>query len=308
MTEITASLVKDLREKSGAGMMDCKKALLEVNGNIEDAIDWLRKKGLAAAAKKSGRVAAEGLVAVAASGTSGVVVEVNAETDFVARNDQFQAAVSNIAKIALEGNYTVDSLKDAAYPGEGGTVAGHLTHLIAVIGENMSLRRIQKLQVTNGLVTSYMHSAVAPNLGKIGVLVALESTASQDVLSDLGKKIAMHIAATQPQSLDTDSIDPASVERERAIFVDQAKASGRPDDIIQKMVDGRIRKFFEEVVLLEQSFIMDPSKRVKEILADASKEAGTEVKIKAFIRFTLGEGIEKEVSDFAAEVMAQARG
>lgn len=308
MTEISASLVKELREKSGAGMMDCKKALLEVGPDIEAAIDWLRKKGLAAAAKKSGRVAAEGLVVVTASGTSGVIVEVNAETDFVARNEQFQSAVAKIGEIALAGDYSADALKDAAFPGEGGTVSGHLTHLISVIGENMSLRRVQKLSVSKGLVTSYMHSAVAPNLGKIGVLVALESSAPQDVLADLGKKIAMHIAATQPQSLDTDSIDPASVDRERAIFVDQAKASGRPDDIVQKMVDGRIRKFFEEVVLLEQSFIMDPSKRVKEILQDASKAAGTEIVIKAFVRFTLGEGIEKEASDFAAEVMAQARG
>lgn len=305
--EITAALVKELREKSGAGMMDCKKALVEVGGDVEEAIDWLRKKGLSAAAKKSGRVAAEGLVAVQSNKTSGVIVEVNAETDFVARNEQFQHAVSTIADIALSKKHTVESLKDATYPGEGGTISAHLTHLIAVIGENMSLRRVKILEVEHGVVASYMHSAVVPNLGKIGVLVAMESKADTAMLNDLGKKIAMHIAATQPQSLDISSIDPVAVERERAIFIDQAKASGRPDDIIQKMVDGRIRKFYEDVVLLEQAFIMDTSKRVKEVLEEASKAAGTPVTIKNFVRFTLGEGIEKEVSDFAAEVMAQAR-
>ena len=307
MSEISAQLVKQLREKTGAGMMDCKKALGEVSGDLEAAVDWLRKKGLAAAAKKSGRVAAEGLVAVLTSDHAGVAVEVNAETDFVARNEQFQAMVSKIAEIALAENHTVDSLSHATYPGEGDTVAGALTHLIAVIGENMNLRRVKKVSVSQGLVTSYMHSAAAPNLGKIGVPVALESAAPSDVLAELGKKIAMHIAATQPVALNIEEVDPSLVERERAIFLDKAKASGRPDDIIEKMVEGSVRKFYEDVVLLEQSYIMDQSKRIKDVIADASKQTGTDVKIASFVFFKLGDGIEKEQGDFAAEVMAQAK-
>lgn len=307
MSEISALLVKQLREKTGAGMMDCKKALAEVGGKLEDAVDWLRKKGLAAAAKKSGRVAAEGLVAVLTSGKEGVAVEVNAETDFVARNEQFQALVSKIAEIALAGSNSVDSLKDAAFPGEGGTVSGALTHLISVIGENMNLRRIQKVSVSNGVVTSYMHSATAPNLGKIGVLVALESSAPAEMLSELGKKIAMHIAATQPIALHTEEVDPSLVEREKDISRDKAIAAGRPADIVEKMVEGSVRKFYQDVVLMEQSYIMDQSKRIKDVLADATKQAGTDVTISSFVCYKLGDGIEKEQTDFAAEVMAQAK-
>ncbi len=307
MTEITASMVKELREKTGAGMMDCKKALAEVKGNIEEAVDWLRKKGLAAAAKKAGRVAAEGLVGVATEGTSGVVLEVNAETDFIARNEKFQQLVLEAAKKALSKDMSVEDLANQNVGLEGGTVQGALTHLIAVIGENMNLRRVKRLNVSEGVVTSYIHSAMIPGLGKIGVLVALESAASKDKLNELGKKIAMHIAATQPQALSIDDVDPTSLERERAILIDQAKASGRPEAIIEKMVEGRVRKFYEEVVLLEQAFVMDPSKRVQDIITEAAKELGSAIKLTAFERFALGEGIEKEESDFAAEVMAQAK-
>lgn len=307
MAEITASLVKELREKTGAGMMDCKKALAEVNGNLEEAIDWLRKKGLAAAAKKAGRVAAEGLVGAATAGTQGVVVEINAETDFVARNEKFQELVKGVSEIALKSDGTVESLANTAYAGEGGTVQGHITHLISVIGENMNLRRVKKLSVSQGVVASYIHGAVAPGIGKIGVLVALESSANAEKLTELGKKIAMHIAAAQPQALNVESVDSSSLERERNVLIEQARASGRPEEIIMKMVEGRIRKYYEEVVLLEQEFVMDPSKRVKDIVEAASKELGAPIQLVAFERYMLGEGIEKEESDFAAEVMAQAR-
>ena len=306
MAVITASMVKELREKTGAGMMDCKKALAEVDGNIEEAIDWLRKKGLAAAAKKAGRVAAEGLVGVATNDQNGVVVEVNAETDFVARNDTFQGAVQSIAKTALADDYTVEALADAPTELEGGTVQGALTYLITLIGENMSLRRVKRLSVNQGVVTSYVHNATATNLGKIGVLVALESAADATKLNELGKKIAMHVAATQPQALSIDDVDPANLEREKAVLTDQARASGRPDEIIAKMVEGRVRKFYEEVVLLEQVFVMDSAKRVKDIIEDAAQDLGSPITLKAFERFTLGEGIEKNTGDFAAEVMAQA--
>ena len=306
MAEITAALVKELREKTGAGMMDCKKALGEVNGNVEEAVDWLRKKGLAAAAKKAGRVAAEGLVGVATQGTSGVVVEINAETDFVARNDKFQNLVIEVAKVALTQDHTVEQLANASITLEGGTVQGALTHLIAVIGENMSLRRVRRLSVPNGVVTSYIHNATAPGLGKIGVLVALESTADTTKLNELAKKIAMHIAAAQPQALCVEEIDASSLERERAVLIEQARASGRPEDIIQKMVEGRIRKYYEEVVLLEQAYVMDPNTAVKDVITNAAKEFGAPVTLLAFERFALGEGIEKAESDFAAEVKAAA--
>lgn len=306
MADITASMVKELREKTGAGMMDCKKALAEVNGNIEEAVDWLRKKGLAAAAKKAGRVAAEGLVGVATQGTLGVVVEINAETDFVARNDVFQDAVKSIANTALKEDHTAETLAQAATELQGGTVQGALTHLVSVIGENMSLRRVKRLSVNKGLVTSYVHNATAPNLGKIGVLVALESDGSAAQLEELGKKIAMHVAAAQPQALRIEDVDPTNLEREKTVLTEQARASGRPEDIIQKMVEGRVRKFYEEVVLLEQAFVMDPSKSVKAIIEDASKTIGSPIQLTAFERYTLGEGIEKEEGDFAAEVMAQA--
>jgi elongation factor Ts len=260
MAEITASLVKDLREKTGAGMMDCKKALTETAGDLEAAVDWLRKKGLAAAAKKAGRVAAEGLVAVAASGARGAVLEVNAETDFVARNDQFQAFAKAAAEVALQCGGDLEKTKAAAFPG-GGTVAEKLTNLVATIGENMSMRRAVALSVPAGVVTSYVHNAAAPGLGKIGVLVAVESTADAAALSALGKQIAMHVAAANPTALDITSVDPAALQRERAILTEQAAASGKPVQVVEKMVEGRLRKFYEETVLLEQLYVVDGESR-----------------------------------------------
>lgn len=310
MAEITAGLVKDLRERTGAGMMDCKRALTEVDGDMEAAIDWLRKKGLAAAAKKAGRVASEGLVGAAidasSNGTAGAVVEINAETDFVARNDKFQNLVLNTAAIAAKQDYTVDSLKAAAFPGESPTVDEEITRLIAVIGENMHLRRLVRLSVSQGHVASYVHNAVAPNLGKIGVLVALESTGDKEKLADLGKRLAMHVAAANPQALNIEDLDPTSLERERTIVSEQARASGRPEEIIAKMVDGRLRKFYEEVVLMEQTFIIDGKTKIREMLDNATKELGAPVQLKAFVRYALGEGVEKVESNFAAEVQAQA--
>jgi elongation factor Ts len=301
---ITAALVKDLREKTGAGMMDCKKALSETNGDFENAIDWLRTKGLAAAAKKSGRVAAEGLTSVIVDGTTGAIVEINSETDFVARNEQFQNLVSNIAKLALKAN-NIDTLKSAIMP-SGKTVEAEIVENVATIGENINLRRVESLTVTSGVVASYIHNLVSEGLGKISVLVALESTADQTKLSTLGKQIAMHIAATRPHSLDIESLDPAIVARERDIFSEQARASGKPENIIEKMVEGRIRKFYEEAVLLEQIFVMDGETKIKDVLANASKELNAPITLKAFARFELGEGIEQEEKDFAAEVAAVA--
>lgn len=309
MSEITPVLVKTLREKTGAGMMDCKKALMEVSGDLEAAVDWLRKKGLAAAAKKAGRVAAEGLVGIAATadGKSAAVVEINAETDFIARNEHFQNMVSQTAAIAAEKAYDENSLLAASFPGEGGTVQGEITRLIALIGENMNFRRLNRLSVSNGAVATYMHSATAPGLGRIGVAVALESTGDAAKLMELGKKIAMHIAAAHPQALDIESVDPTMLERERTILIDQARASGRPEEVIQKMVEGRVRKYYEEIVLLEQPFVMDGKTKISDVVANAAQELGTDVKLTGFIRYALGEGIEKEESDFAAEVMAQAK-
>jgi len=310
MAEITAALVKDLRERTGAGMMDCKRALTEVEGDMEAAIDWLRKKGLAAAAKKAGRVASEGLVGVAiddaSNGTAGAVVEINAETDFVARNDKFQNLVRSTALIAAKQDYTVDSLKTAAFPGESSTVDEEVTRLIAVIGENMHLRRLVRLSVSQGHIASYVHNAVAPSLGKIGVLVALESTGDKTKLADLGKRIAMHVAAANPQALNIEDMDPASLERERTIVTEQARASCRPEEIIAKMVDGRLRKFYEEVVLMEQTFIIDGKTKIREMLENAAKELNAPVQLKAYVRYALGEGVEKAESNFAAEVQAQA--
>ncbi|MBM3537172.1 MAG: elongation factor Ts [Alphaproteobacteria bacterium] len=305
MAEITAALVKELREKSGAGMMDCKKALSENNGDIEAAVDWLRKKGLAAAAKKAGRVAAEGLVGVAAGGNKGAMVEINAETDFVARNDQFQDFVRKTTDIAVASGGDAEKIKTAAYPG-GGTVSEKLTNLIATIGENMSYRRSVGLSVGSGVVASYVHSATAPGLGKIGVLVALESTGDKEKLAALGKQLAMHVAAANPMSLSVAELDPAAIERERGVLAEQAKASGKPDNVIAKMVEGRLRKFYEDVVLLEQVFVVDGESRVSAVVERAGKEVGAPVKVTAFKRFALGEGIEKKVDDFAAEVAAQA--
>lgn len=307
MAEISAALVRELREKTGAGMMDCKKALTETSGNLEEAVDWLRKKGLAAAAKKAGRIAAEGLVGVATSGNVGAIVEINAETDFVARNDKFQSFVSQATAAALEKDHHVDSLKTAPV-GEYASLEAGLTHLIAVIGENMNLRRVNRLTVANGVVSSYMHSAIAPNLGKIGVLVALESTGNAEKLNELGKKIAMHIAASTPLALEIADVDASLLEREKNVLIDQARASGRPEEIIQKMVEGRVAKFYEEIVLLEQAFVMDGKTKISQVVENTAKEIGTPIKLKGFVRYALGEGIEKEESDFAAEVQAQAAG
>lgn len=310
MTEITASLVKTLREKTGAGMMDCKKALAEVNGNLEEAVDWLRKKGLAAAAKKAGRVAAEGLVGVASSSDHRVatVVEINAETDFVSKNEHFQKMVSTIASTITTNDVTLDTVLDAAYPGgESQTIQDEITRLIAVIGENMNLRRFIKLSVTDGVVATYIHGGVAPGLGRIGVAVALESKGDQDKLLEFGKKIAMHIAATQPIALDISDVDPSILEREKSILTEQANASGRPPETIAKMVEGRIRKFYEESVLLEQVFVIDGKAKVKDVITSMEKEVGAPIQLKSFVRYLLGDGIEKQESDFVAEVLAQSK-
>jgi elongation factor Ts len=306
MAEITASLVKELREKTGAGMMDCKKALTETSGDLEGAVDWLRKKGLAAAAKKAGRVAAEGLVAVATAGTVGAVVEVNSETDFVARNERFQAFANEAARQALAGNGDLDTLLQAQYPETGRTVADEVTHMVATIGENMNLRRISRIEVGSGVVASYVHNALAPNLGKIGVLVGLESTGDRDRLLELGRQIAMHIAAARPEALNIEDVDSSALDRERSVLADQARASGKPEEIIAKMVEGRLRKYYEEVVLLEQVYVIDGENKVRKVVETVAKEIGAPIKVVGFTRFVLGEGIEKEQSDFAAEVAAQA--
>ncbi|MBM3597760.1 MAG: elongation factor Ts [Alphaproteobacteria bacterium] len=308
MAEITAALVKELREKTGAGMMDCKKALSETQGDLEGAVDWLRKKGLSAAAKKAGRVAAEGLVGVAASGGKGAVVEVNAETDFVARNETFQNFVKGMTTLALSAGDDLEKLKAAQFPGSGKSVADELTQLIATIGENMSLRRARVLGVNPGVVVTYMHNQLVPGLGKIGVLVALESSAPADKLAALGKQLAMHVAAANPQSVAVGDLDPKSIERERNILVEQARASGRPENIIEKMVEGRLRKFYEEVVMTEQVFVVDGETRVSKVIEKAAKEAGAPIKLSGFVRFALGEGIQREQSDFAAEVAAAVKG
>jgi len=303
MAEITASLVKELREKTGAGMLDCKKALTEAAGDMENAIDWLRKKGLSAAAKKAGRTASQGLVAATAKDGKGVVIEVNSETDFVARNDDFQAFVDEAMQVALEENGDIEAVKNHKVGDKN--ISEKLTDLVAKIGENLSLRRSAALKVNKGAVVSYVHGSVAPGKGKIGVLVALESDAPADKLETLGKQIAMHVAATNPMSLDISGVDAHELEREKSIISEQAKASGKPEAIIEKMVEGRLRKFYEEVVLLEQAFVMDPDKKVKDAVADFAKELGSDVKVTGFVRFGLGEGIEKEETDFAAEVAAQ---
>lgn len=300
MAAITAALVKDLREKTGAGMMDCKKALIETDGDIEVAIDWLRKKGLAAAAKKSGRVAAEGLVGVATAANKAAIVEVNAETDFVARNETFQEFVAAVAEIALEAGDNLDAINAAPFPQTGRTVAEQLTHLVATIGENMTIRRAKVLSVSKGVVASYMHQALRPGLGKIGVLAAVEGPGEIATLETLGRQVGMHVAATRPEALDIDAVDPSALERERAVLSEQARASGKPEAIIEKMVEGRIRKYYEEVVLLEQVWVHDGESRVRAVV----KKAG--VSLVGFVRFQLGEGIEKPKDDFAAEVAATA--
>jgi elongation factor Ts len=304
---VTAALVKELREKTGAGMMDCKKALNETDADIEAAVDWLRKKGLAAAAKKSGRVASEGLVGLAVEGTKGAVAEINSETDFVARNETFQGFVAQVAKLAL-GTTDIEALKALDYPGTGRTVEEELTHNIATIGENMTLRRAASVSVSDGVVVPYMHNAAAGGLGKIGVLVGMQSTGDKAKLAEIGKQIAMHIAAANPQSLSTDELDPELVSRERTVLIDQAKASGKSDEIAEKMVEGRMRKFYQEVVLLEQTSMVDGETQIRKVIENLGKELGTEVTLTGFVRFQLGEGVEKEESDFASEVAATLKG
>jgi elongation factor Ts len=300
MAEITAALVKDLREKTGAGMMDCKRALTETSGDIEAAVDWLRKKGLAAAAKKSGRVAAEGLVGVASVPLKASMIEVNAETDFVARNETFQAFVETAARVALDVGEDIEAIKAAPFPGTGRTVAEELTHLVATIGENMTIRRARVLSVPHGVVATYVHSALRPGLGKIGVLVAVESTSELAALEVLGRQVGMHVAAARPEALDVSAVDAGALEREKAVLSEQARASGKPENIIEKMVEGRIRKYYEEVVLLEQVWVHDGESRVKAVVQKAG------AKLTGFARFQLGEGIDKQSGDFAAEVAAAA--
>lgn len=306
MAEITAALVKQLREMSGAGMMDCKKALSENDGDIDAALDWLRTKGIAKAEKKAGRTAAEGLVGVAADGTSAVVIELNSETDFVARNTEFQSLVSGIAQAALGTDGSVDAVLAADLGGK--SVEQGIKDAIATIGENMTLRRTGKLSVANGVVARYVHNAAATDMGKLGVLVAIETTGDAAAAEAIGRQIAMHVAATNPLAIDTDSLDPAVVEKERSIFSEQARESGKPDNIVEKMVEGRIRKFYEEVCLVKQSFVVNPDLTVEAALKEAEAQIGAPAKISAMLRFALGEGVEKEESDFAAEVAAAAKG
>ena len=306
MAQITAALVKELREKTGAGMMDCKKALGENDGDVEASIDWLRTKGLATAAKKAGRVASEGLVGIAIDGAKGAVVEINAETDFVARNETFQDFVTTAANIALTTGNDVDALRAAPYPGEERTVQEQLTHMIATIGENMSIRRVQTLSVDKGVVSSYIHTALAPGIGKIGVLVALETEADAAKADAFGKQLAMHVAAAKPQSISRDDMDQEVVDRERAIFAEQARESGKPAEIVEKMVEGRIRKFYEEACLVDQTFVIDGESKVSKAIEAAGKDAGGSMTLKGFSLFVLGDGIEKEEEDFAAEVAAVA--
>ncbi|MBL8579616.1 MAG: elongation factor Ts [Mesorhizobium sp.] len=304
---ITAAMVKELRELTGAGMMDCKAALTETNGNMEEAVDWLRKKGISKADKKAGRTAAEGLIGVDSGLREAVVVEVNSETDFVARNDQFQDLVRNIAKVALAFGGDQAKVEHEKYPGNEKTVAEVVKDAVGTIGENISFRRAAKLSVSQGAVATYVHNAVADGLGKLGVLVAVETSGNAEAANAIARQVAMHVAATNPMSLDVDALDPAAVEREKAIFSDQARQSGKPENIIEKMVEGRLRKFYEEVVLLKQAFVLNPDITVEKALKDAEKEIGAPAKITGFVRFALGEGIEKEVSDFAAEVAATVK-
>ncbi|MBF0560439.1 MAG: elongation factor Ts [Alphaproteobacteria bacterium] len=304
MAEITAALVKELREMTGAGMMDCKKALGEVNGNIDDAVDWLRKKGVASAAKKAGRVASEGLIGVASEGTRAAVVEVNSETDFVARNENFQAFVTTVTQLALTTGGDIEALRNVPYPGAGKTVAEQLTAMIATIGENMQLRRCRMLSADPGVVATYVHNAAAPGLGKIGVLVTLRSSADPAKLLELGRHLAMHVASAAPLFLDTASVDTSAIERERSVLTEQARASGKPEAIIGKMVEGRLRKYYEEVVLLEQIYVIDGESTVAKVVEAAAKQFGAPIVITGFERFKIGEGVAKEEKDFAAEVAA----
>lgn len=303
---ISAATVKELREKTGAGMMDCKTALAETGGDMEAAIDWLRAKGIAKADKKSSRTAAEGLIGVAAGDRRAIVVEVNSETDFVARNDAFQTLVRQVAESGLSTDGSTEAVGAAQHPAAGKPVVDAIKDAVATIGENMSLRRSNLLEVTDGVVATYIHNQVAEGLGKMGVLVAIESTGDKAALNAFGRQVAMHVAATNPLSLTDAEIDPAVVEREKAVFSESARQSGKPESIIEKMVEGRLRKFYEEVVLLKQNFVINPDLTVEKALAEAEKGFGAPAKITAFVRFALGEGIEREQSDFAAEVAAAA--
>ena len=307
MAEVTPTLIKELREKSGVGMMDCKRALLENDGDMEASMDWLRTKGLAKAAKKADRVAAEGLVAAAVrndgAGMTAAVIELNAETDFVARNELFQNAARSIAEIALDVDGDVEAIAAAKTP-NGESVSESISHLIATVGENMQLRRSARFVVGQGAIAAYVHNATAPGLGRIAVLVAIEGAGDQAQITELGRKIAMHVAATAPLSLSTDDLDPAAVEKERAIFTEQALESGKPPNVVEKMVEGRIRKFFEEVVLLKQAFVMSPDQTIEQLVAETGKALGTTLTVKGFVRLALGEGVEKKTEDFAAEVAA----
>ncbi len=306
MAQITAALVKELREKSGAGMMDCKKALAENDGNLEAAVDWLRAKGLASAGKKQSRVAAEGLVAAKSSTLKGTLAEVNSETDFVARNEQFQKFVADIAAVAFETGDDVEKIAAATYPGSSKTVSETLTDNIATIGENMNIRRASTVEVESGLVASYVHGAVADGMGKIAVLVGLKSDAGEDVLAPLGKQLAMHIAAANPASLSEDDLDPEMIEREKQVQMDKARESGKPEAIIEKMIVGRMRKYLEEVVLLHQTFVIDGETKISKVIENAAKDAGAAIELVKFVRMEVGEGIEKKEEDFAAEVAAVA--
>jgi elongation factor Ts len=301
MAEISAGQVKALREQTGAGMMDCKSALAETKGDVEAAVDWLRKKGLAKAAKKAGRVAAEGLIGVMVEGAKGVVVEVNSETDFVARNPEFQDMVAQIAKVALKTGGDLEKIKAAAYPG-GGTVADKIAATVAKVGENMTLRRAGALNVGQGTVAAYVHNQVSPGLGKIGVIVALESAGKPDELATLGKMLAMHVAAANPAALDPSGVDPRLIAREKNVLAEKAKASGKPASVIEKIVESGLKTYFKEVTLLEQAYVHEPSKSVAQAVKEAEGRAGKPIKLAGFVRFALGEGIAKETSDFAAEV------
>jgi len=308
MVDITAALVQKLRVETGTGMMDCKKALIETDGDMEAAVDWLRTKGLASAAKKASRVASEGLVGVATAERGATVVEVNTETDFVARNESFQEYVRTVAALAVGHGNDVDALAQTAYPGGEGSVSEKATAMVSTIGENIQLRRCAGLSVESGIVASYIHGATTPELGRIGVLVALESTGDEAKLMALGKQIAMHVAAASPTALSVGDLDETVVERERNVLMEQARESGKPEEIIEKMVDGRMRKYYEEVVLLEQVFVVDGETKLAKVIENAAEDVGAPVQISGFVRFVLGDGIEKDVGDFAAEVAAQAAG
>ena len=308
MAQITAALVKELRARTGAGMMDCKKALTETEGDLENAVDWLRKQGMSAAAKKSGRIAAEGLVGAVIDGNAGALIEVNAETDFVARNDAFQRFVRDAGAIALAVDGDIDALAAAAYPGDDRTVGEELTHLIATISENMALRRCAALRVDKGVVVPYVHGALSEGLGSIGVIIALESDGDTAALQSLGKQLAMHIAAAQPDCVAIADIDPANLERERKFLIEQARESGRPENIIDKMVEGRLRKYYEEKALLEQVFVVDNETKISAVVENAAKDVGAPVRVQAFVRYALGEGIEKKQENLADEVAATLAG